>query len=271
MTAIPQPHSFEKLRHRHRIKAEVVTLTGLRVGAGKSFDAAATDQPVIRDALGRPYIPGSSLKGALRSGLESVLRGLGRRDLWACEIFEDDGSCVGVSPRDKARAKRREPIPLTEVLERCCTACGLFGSPFVAGRVFFHDLPQLQGSPTEVRDGVGIDRDLGNAKPKVKYDVEVVPAGTRFKLELLLENVDRVRLDLVLQTLDLLHRGEILLGGLTTRGLGRVELRQRSLERTDAGRLLTGAGYESLDHDQELRQSGERLRRLLLDEEASDA
>lgn len=264
MTAVPTPFSFEKLRSRYRLKADLVAASGLRVGAGKSFDAAATDQPVIRDALGRPYIPGSSLKGVLRSGLEAILRSLDRRDLWACETFESSKQrCVGDSEQDRQRSNRRELLGLDEVLRRSCTACSLFGSQFLAGRVFIHDLPWTGGAPTEVRDGVGIHRDLGTAQPKIKYDVEVVPVGTRFRLEMLLENVDEVRLALVLQTLQLLDQGDLLLGGLTTRGLGRVQLENRSLERTDAARLLSGKGYKQLDYDAELETAGQRLLEVL--------
>lgn len=263
MTALPQPFSFERLHNRYRLKAILVAVTGLRVGAGKSFDAAATDQPVLRDALGRPYIPGSSLKGVLRSGLESILRGLGRDDPWACDLFDKDKRCVGNPEEDKTGTQKKRTIPLEEVLEKCCTACSLFGSPFLAGRVFLHDLPLLSRPSTEVRDGVGIHRDLGTAQPGIKYDVEVVPTGSRFQLEMVLENVDPDRLALVLLTLDLLDQGEILLGGLTTRGLGKVKLEEPSLERTDARRLLARQGFETLNYSDNLHDAGERIGKLL--------
>src|SRR5260370_39248816 len=45
--------------------------TGLHVGAGKgSLEIGSSDNPVIKDAFGRPYIPGRSLRGRLRSLLE---------------------------------------------------------------------------------------------------------------------------------------------------------------------------------------------------------
>ena len=138
-------------------------------------------------------------------------------------------------------------------------------------RVFIHDLPCLGGAPTEVRDGVAIHRDLGTVHGNLKYDVEVVPVGSRFRLEMVLENADEVRRALVLQTLELLHQGEILLGGLTSRGLGRVRLENRSIERTDAGRLLAGRGYEVLDFDQELQAASKRLFEVLDREEENDA
>src|SRR5712692_1269778 len=45
--------------------------TGLHIGAGKgSLEIGGADNPVVKDAFGLPYIPGSSLRGKLRSMLE---------------------------------------------------------------------------------------------------------------------------------------------------------------------------------------------------------
>ena len=239
---------FDRLSKRYRVEGLLISETGLRVGAGKSVDVGTSDQPVIRDGLNRLFLPGSSLKGVLRSGLETVLRGLGHEGLDACDPFVD-ACTAGLERRRKAGAT----IEIDAVLSTVCAVCGLFGSPFLAGRVFVADLPLAEGhgSRTEVRDGVGIHRDLRVAQtsPAVKYDHEVVPAGTTFRLEMILENVDEpVQLALVLKALDLLATGEIRLGGLTSRGLGRVKLEDLHLEATDARRLLAGQGYEALDY-----------------------
>src|SRR5438876_7799519 len=48
--------------------------TGLHIGAGKgSLEIGGSDNPVVKDAFGRPYIPGSSLRGKLRALLEGFL------------------------------------------------------------------------------------------------------------------------------------------------------------------------------------------------------
>ena len=45
--------------------------TGLHIGAGKgSLEIGGSDNPVVKDASGRPYIPGSSLRGRIRALLE---------------------------------------------------------------------------------------------------------------------------------------------------------------------------------------------------------
>lgn len=240
--------SFERLQRRYRVRGTLVVRNGLRIGGGKSFEAAATDQRVMRDALGRPFIPGSSLKGVLRSALEAVLRGLKRDDFSACDLFDDTLRCTAALETKQRESKGS--VKTEDILAALCTVCGLFGSSFLAGRVFVADLPYTgEGSlRTEVRDGVGIDRDLHVASRAIKYDFELVPAGTSFALELVLENVGDLQLALVLQALELLDQGHVLLGGLTTRGLGRVGLEALTLETTTPELLLTGKGFEPLDY-----------------------
>lgn len=265
MTAVALPSTFEALEDRYRIHAEIVAQTALRVGAGKAQDPVATDQPIMRDALGRPFLPGSSLKGALRSGLERVLRGLSsnrRQGLWACDLFADDGENVRCTATIEERLRKdRNAVDFHEILASHCTICGLFGSTLLGGRLFVHDLPVVKSdlTRTEIRDGVGINRDLRTAQAKIKYDTETVAPGTRFALEILLENPDDLQRALVLKALAMLHDGSILLGGMTSRGLGRVQLDHLKLERTNAERLLQGQGYEPREWDEAQTEASQTL------------
>lgn len=60
-----------KLMGKIFIQGKIETKTGLHIGGSKTvLDIGGIDDPVIKDALGRPYIPGSSLKGKIRSLLE---------------------------------------------------------------------------------------------------------------------------------------------------------------------------------------------------------
>src|SRR5258706_4334804 len=48
--------------------------TGLHIGAGKgSLEIGGADNSVVKDAFGLPYVPGSSLRGKIRSLLEHAL------------------------------------------------------------------------------------------------------------------------------------------------------------------------------------------------------
>jgi len=55
------------------LDGDLVCETGLHIGAGKgSLEIGGADNPVVKDAYGRPYVPGSSLRGRLRSLLEQA-------------------------------------------------------------------------------------------------------------------------------------------------------------------------------------------------------
>ena len=57
------------------IKARIRLRSGLHIGAGKdTVEIGGLDQPIVKDPLsGAPYIPGSSLKGKMRSLLETAI------------------------------------------------------------------------------------------------------------------------------------------------------------------------------------------------------
>src|SRR5689334_5732032 len=56
------------------LEGELHCETGLHVGAGKgSLEIGGSDNPVVKDAFGRPYVPGSSLRGKMRALLEQTL------------------------------------------------------------------------------------------------------------------------------------------------------------------------------------------------------
>lgn len=114
-------------------------------------------------------------------------------------------------------------------LKELCSTCHVFGSPFMASKVRFSDLKVIDetwAGLTEVRDGVGIDRDNECAVPMVKYDYEVVPSGTVFEFHLVVENPNPARHELALISIGLreLQAGMIPIGGIRTRGLGRCRL-----------------------------------------------
>jgi RAMP superfamily len=76
----------------------------------------------------------------------------------------------------------------------------------------------------ELRDGVGIDRETRIAANGVKYDLEVVPAGTRFTGRVRFKNPADYEVGLVAQALWMLDEGLLSLGGKSARGLGWMEV-----------------------------------------------
>jgi CRISPR-associated RAMP protein (TIGR02581 family) len=102
-----------------------------------------------------------------------------------------------------------------------------FGSPELAGRIFFKDAlvdHSLWFNQFETRNGVALNRDTETAEDQRLYDYEVVPAGTRFDFELVLENAADWQLGMILLALKPWERGEAQIGGFRSRGLGYVRL-----------------------------------------------
>src|SRR3990167_6090530 len=61
-----------KFSGKYIVKADLRCVTGLHIGGtDEGFEIGGMDNPVIKDPItGYPYIPGSSLKGKMRSLLE---------------------------------------------------------------------------------------------------------------------------------------------------------------------------------------------------------
>lgn len=76
---------FDIFKSRLELSGILTTVTALRISQGRSTEPIGSDLPVVKDSLGRPLIPGASFKGALRSRLESFLRGILGHDSQATE------------------------------------------------------------------------------------------------------------------------------------------------------------------------------------------
>jgi CRISPR-associated RAMP protein (TIGR02581 family) len=240
---------FHCLRERLRLTGTLTTRTALRVGSSAGGDFDTADLPVLKDADGRPYLPGGSIKGALRSTIEALVRGAhtpAREDahLWACDpLAREDADAIRKACGHHVGG-RRDQIDT----QQHCAVCRLFGSHVVASHVRFCDAlldePRATGTgrrpPVELRDGVAIDRDLGTVHGSQKYDFEVVSPGTRFAVEVFVDNPQDWLLGLLVMGFDQLSEGFTALGGFTSRGLGRVDLAWSSLTRTSAEALLAG-------------------------------
>lgn len=72
---MPASLSQKPLLGKFRLTSTLLAETGLHIGGGgENLDIGGLDKPVIRDPLTQyPYLPGSSLKGKLRSILERLL------------------------------------------------------------------------------------------------------------------------------------------------------------------------------------------------------
>jgi len=242
------PMTFERFESRTIISATLTMQTALSVGARSSLEPTGTDLPVIKDPKGVPFIPGSSIKGVIRSQLERILRSLdGKTSLKACDLFgercvSDDDKKKFVNELRDENDKSRDQEFSQKIWDESCTVCRLFGSPWLSSRVTFRDAGLINVSElaqiTEIRDGVGIDRDRGAAKEGLKYDFEVVVPDAQFDISIIAENAELWEVGLLLAILRPWQEGYMPIGGKSTRGPGWGKLDNMSIRRVEKQDLL---------------------------------
>ena len=233
-----QIYSFSTLRNRLTVRGTLVARTALRVGAGRASGVVGNDLPVLRDALGHPFVPGASIKGTLRARLEALIRTVAPGQ--ALDLLEIEEAMRGFGTlRDDVREIREarrngrvveaDRLFSREVWQRSTMIDLTFGAPWIAGRLFVKDAlvdTHYWTNRYEVRNGVALNRDTETAEEGLLYDYEVVPAGTRFAFELVLENAADWQLGMMLLALKPWERGDAQIGGFRSRGLGYVQLEQ---------------------------------------------
>ena len=197
---------IQPLLGKIKLEATLRLLTGMHIGASKDFaPIGAVDSVVIRDPVTkRPVIPGSSLKGKLRTLLAKV---------------KTDRSMLTRPDDDPAVVKR------------------LFGSsnPVKSARLQFFDLFMQEDSVkriermstdlylSEIKFENTINRLTAVANPR---QIERVPAGAAFTFRLVYNIEDAAEaqedMDALTSAIELLQMDY--LGGHGSRGYGRVAL-----------------------------------------------
>lgn len=204
-----------------------ITTTGpVLVRSGRATLLGPDMTPVLtfRDGDWQVYLPGSSLKGVLRSHLEKVSRTL--KENVVCDPFhkvpEADAFC---GDRLQRRKDSNEEITSQVAYRDSCPICRLFGSTEFIGRVSINDayLTDWNGrNPVEARDGVGIDRLTGGAFGKALFNLEVVSSDVRFQTEIHLRNFEVWQLGMLLLAVQDMEDGLVRVGSGRSRGLGSV-------------------------------------------------
>ena len=175
------------------------------------------DMKILHDLSdGSPLLPGTSLAGALRSHLADVLGGYRSAEhgdvpklFGAARKNDDDGA--------------QSPLIVFDSLGKL-----------------------LGGKEIEIRDGLAINPETGTAKSHMKFDIEVLPAGTVFpvRVELIVEKIaeEADLLGLLTKAVSGLSNGDISLGMRRSRGLGSVKVRNWKAKRFD---LINRDGWVS--------------------------
>ena len=179
------------------------------IGSGQKLGRGSREPIPLLRVGGRPVVPGSAVKGLLRSRAEFILRSVGLNPLpcdkvpcgncWTCQVFghgggEDSGSAV---------VGRRAAIRLADA---------------------------VISSPAETtRTHVAIDRFAGGVLDGALYTMEVLEGGSfAIEVDLLAADVDERRRAEIVAVLRLvledLNDGIIGMGASTARGYGSVSV-----------------------------------------------
>jgi CRISPR-associated protein Csm3 len=235
------------------------------------------------------YIPGSSMKGVVRSFVEKALRTIDDHNSWkwACPTFEKKGedqdpNCAQLmksnpEKRSSSQGKEEDKIRLEadelekmkvkkegskkelaswDIYRMSCGACKLFGSTLLQGRLSFTDLLPADGMKieTETRYGVAISR-LSHAVAQGPFEMEVAVSG-KFAGQVILENYEIWQMGVLATALESMNQGQLKVGFGKNRGFGqvRVNVNCASVEEIATGKdrtVLRGLGGFVKDEERE--------------------
>jgi len=205
---------FEIFNCRYVVEGVIINETPLHIGAGRE-EFGATDNPIIRDISGMPYIPGSSLKGVIRNIVEQYLRSKGE---YVCDVFISD------EEREKLESEGKEP----------CLVCRIFGNTRLASHVRVFDARPLNGKMDNIgsRTFTAINRILGVVNSGSLFDMEYVEPGSKFRFKMIIDNIDLLgddpRADPLLYVLCIMINVGFQVGGRKSIGFGHIKLEKGS-------------------------------------------
>ena len=253
------------------LEGEMHCETGLHVGAGKgSLEIGGRDNPVVKDAFGRPYVPGSSLRGKIRSLLEqssglavpSELVYLSRRKGQEVRIHQsdrpDDEICL-LFGRNPGRMERVQGETL-DTSQATPARLAVFDAPLDPESITAQMRENLDDELTEVKSENAIDRITSQANPRT---LERVPAGARFRTRLVMDVLCEEDAPLFLRVLEGLRLLEDdALGGGGSRGSGRVRFANLRLLWRGRNYYASGAAEKEISAGADARRDSERGRRV---------
>lgn len=202
-----------KIIKKHYLKITFQPDSPLCIGSGRND---ITDQDILRDARGIPYIPGSAVAGVLREACHGIM------DEKAWKYY------FGYSSTNTGnKVKSDDDIIESQIIFYDATLVG--------------DNKDKDGNPKyriSQRDGVALN-EYKSAKKQAKFDWEILEGDCKFQtfIEISEEQSDiseKVKADEVLMNIAKIWKeADIRFGAKTTRGFGKicnVEIIRRSFE-----------------------------------------
>jgi CRISPR-associated protein Csm3 len=240
--------SFEKLTDLIELNLDLQTLGSLTIKAGDQPQTLA-DSPVIRIG-GAPVIPGSSLKGALRSSLEALLSAKGTL------VCVPATAIPNQIKRDRQDAQylknigRKEPCRPND--RDLCPVCSIFGTvggnQGLSGSAIFLDARLGEAFRPDMvpeRTHVAITRDTRSQSGGALVTNETVDAGVKFTGAIRLVNPQDWQVGALLHALEWLR--QLGIGSKKTAGYGQLDIAVSAITR----KVLMGGKWQTTALKQE--------------------
>lgn len=228
---------FRELKNEAKITVLLHTKSPLAIRSAqhKMLNPALPDMQCIKSRYrGKDtvIVPGSSLKGVIRSRYEKVVSLFGGS---CCDIFNSNSPCNDGEKWKKMSYEEKKSYAYKDI----CPVCRLFGSQLIASRIYFADAYPVGDFVLGERTGVGINRITGAAQNSVRYDFEIVEEGS-FQAEITLKNYELYQMALLMYVLKDLDEGYVSLGSASTRGYGRMEVQNLEVCLREYRKNVTG-------------------------------
>ncbi len=215
-----------KLKYRIISHLSIELLEDLRVGGEESsFMPSGVDLPIVKNKNGSPYLPGSSLKGVIRSYIERIINSLDETSevlkkykITKSNIEENDF-------QNAYNTKGGELGQLENEFQNAGSINHVFGISGYAAPLKISDAYSDEKILVETRTHVSIDLNTGKAKKHALITLELIPKGYKFNTTMIFDELDDELLNganaLHLLILKMFNAGlEIHIGGWKSRGYG---------------------------------------------------
>lgn len=240
--------------NRYRFEGELIAQTPIHIGTGEVRQEERRDakkdsvEPetqeialIAHDIQGRPYLPGSTLRGVVRHYLLQVFRGFAN-GLAADPDFEKE-ELRGLDQNQQ----------ISYMNEKASLLEQLFGTSFCESKVEFWDAPAIntvqavnynekgwdQKRQCYVVRSVAINPETGTAEAHKLYAFEVAPPGLRYNVNLVGQNLTEEELGFLIFGLNGFNSDifPLTIGAMAGRGFGRMKFQLTKVYRMQSADL----------------------------------
>lgn len=218
------------------VKGRIAAVNGLHIGGSNmNLQIGGVDTEIVKTAIeGEPYIPGSSLKGKIRSLLEMSLGEIGPSQGRMIQNGPSkNGKVARLFGQTEDRQSKKEAQNMPNVPSRL-----IFRDCFIVNPEIFEEARNLDLQYTEVKTEIVLDRITASATPR---QIERVPARVQFGFEVVLnvfqgnkefeELPEEEAVKMLFAGMQLLQ--EDYLGGSGSRGSGQIRFHIESVLERD--------------------------------------